>query len=477
MKANNSVYTEKGIRKMKRLVKYVIVIIIIYLLCSPYYLVIAQEQGEDQISQKLDADLKDRIIEEIASLVEEKYFFPDVALRIKDHIKGKNKNKAYDNITTLDLFILEVTKDLQSVNNDAHLGLVQRRGSFKTGVSPEEMFKTYYLNRAPFQNYGFKKVDRLLGNIGCIELDEFSYVEMDDKNVGGETARAVMKVIEKSYALIIDLRDNFGGREEMALLLLDHFFEKPIHILDNQYRGREDKQIWTKGEHAEGTLAKIPLYVLTSQHTVSGGEMFAFVLKNRNRAIIIGEKTRGAAHRTHLYSLRSSEIDVAIPSGTTIDPVTGTDWEGKGVEPDIAVSSGMAMDVAYKMALEEIIQVTVDEAERSEMEWALMEAEANVNPLILDGSFLQEYAGVYGERKIILGERGLLYQAENKPVYELAPMSKDLFSFVDKGMFYVRIRFGRDESGAINKMIMLYDTGQKREYLINQDSHNLHPIR
>jgi len=42
---------------------------------------------------------------------------------------------------------------------------------------------------------------------------------MDGINVGCETALAAMKVIEKSYALIIDLRDNFGGREEMALLL------------------------------------------------------------------------------------------------------------------------------------------------------------------------------------------------------------------------------------------------------------------
>lgn len=461
MKPNKS--AEKGIIEVARFVKYLLSIVIL-LLCSANHLVVAQEQAAAQTSQKLDAALKDKIIEEITALIEEKYVFPDVALRIKDYIMQKHKEKAYDNITTPDLFVREITKDLQSVNNDAHLGLVRRTGSFKTGVSPEEMFKTYYLNRAPFQNYGFKKVDRLQGNIGCIVLDEFSYVEMDGINVGGETAIATMKVIEKSYALIIDLRDNFGGREEMALLLLDYFFGKSTHILDNQYRGREDKQIWTKGEHTEGALTKIPLYILTSKHTVSGGEMFAYVLKNRNRATIIGEKTRGGAHRTHLFSLLSSEMDIAIPVGTTIDPVTGTDWEGKGVEPDIAVSSGMAMDIAYKMALEEIIKVTVDETEKSEMEWALMETEANVNPLILDKSVLQEYTGVFGERKVFLGERGLLYQAEYQPVYELAPMSKDLFSFVDKGMFYVRIRFVRDESGSINKMIMLYDTGQKREY-------------
>ncbi|MBA7521366.1 hypothetical protein ES705_13473 [subsurface metagenome] len=469
MKSNKSFNTEKSKRKMKQQVRYLKMNLILILLFSAFQLGFSQVQNTDNKVQKLDADLKVKIIEEIVGLIEEKYVFTDDAKKITNYMQEKQKEKAYDHITTLQGFIREITKDLRAVNNDAHLGLGTRRGSFKTGVSPEEMFKTIYLKRAPFQNYGFKKVDRLLGNVGCIVLDEFSYVEMDGENVGGETARAVMKVISNSYALIIDLRDNFGGREEMALLLLDYFFEKPTHILTNQYRGRKDKQIRTKGEHAEGRLDEIPLYVLTSRHTISGGEMFAYVLKNRKRATIIGEKTRGAAHRTHLFSLQSAKIDIAIPVGTTIDPVTGTDWEGKGVEPDIAVSSGMAMDVAYKKALEEIMQGDVDEMERNEIEWTLMEVEANVNPIILDESSLQEYVGVFGERKSTLEKGALIYQREGQTVYELAPMSKDIFSFVDKGMFYVRIRFGRNELETIDKMILIYDTGQKREYSKTND--------
>jgi hypothetical protein len=213
-----------------------------------------------------------------------------------------------------------------------------------------------------------------------------------------------------------------------------------------------------------GRLPDIPLYVLTSRHTVSGGEMFAYVLKNRKRATIIGEKTRGAAHRTHLFSLQNYKIDVAIPVGTTIDPETGTDWEGKGVEPDIAVSSAEAMDVAYKEALTKIIQSEGDRSERQEMEWALMEVEAMLNPVTIDEASLQEYVGVYGERKITLKNRTLTYQREGQSVFELKPMAKDLFLFVDKSMFYARIKFGRDKSGVINKMIIVYDTGQKDEF-------------
>ncbi len=448
---------------MKKVATFLTTGVILLALFSHAAVECPHKRGKFASSQELDTTAKGKIIEEMTRLIEEKYVFPDVARKIADSIRSRYEKEAYDPIATLPDFLRQLTKDLRSVNNDAHLGVIPRRGSVKQGVSPEEMYKTIFLKRGPFQNYGFKKVERLLGNVGCLVLDELSFVDLDGENVGGETARAAMQVLSNCDALIIDLRDNFGGREEMALLLLDYFFEKPVHLLNNRYRGREEREIWTNGEKAGERLAEIPLYVLTSQHTVSGGEMFAYVLKNRKRATIIGEITRGSAHRTHLFSLEKAKIDVAIPVGTTIDPITGTDWEGKGVVPDIDVPSAKATDVAHKIALETIVKSHTDASERYEMEWALMEVDARLNPVSLDEVSLQEFVGVFGERKIFMEGGVLKYQREGQPVYELEPMSQDLFAFVDKSMFYVRIKFGRDQSGAIDKMILFYDTGQKNE--------------
>jgi hypothetical protein len=291
---------------MKKVESFLTMCLILLTLFSPAAGEYANKQGNIASAQELDAAAKAKIIEEINGLIEEKYVFPDVAEKIAEGIRNKYRNKAYDPIATLPEFLQQLTKDLRSVNNDAHLGAIPRRGPVKEGVSPEEMYKAVFLKRGPFQNFGFKKVERLLGNVGCLVLDELAYVEMEGENVGGETARAAMQMLSNSYALIIDLRDNFGGREEMALLLLDYFFERPVHLLNNRYRGREETEIWTRGEKAGGRLAEIPLYVLTSRHTVSGGEMFAYVLKNRKRATIIGEKTRGSAHRTHRRKRRGT---------------------------------------------------------------------------------------------------------------------------------------------------------------------------
>ena len=450
---------------MKKIETFLSMALIFSLFFSPAVGEDSANLGKESLAQKLDATAKGKIIEEMARLIEEKYVFPDAAEKIAEEIRARDRKRAYAHIKTLPDFLQQLTKDLRSVNNDSHLGVVPRRGPVMQGVSPDEMYKTMYLKRGPFQNYGFKRVGRLLGNVGCLVLDEFSYVEMDGENVGGETAESAMKMLSNSYALVIDLRDNFGGREEMALFILDYFFDEPVHLLNNRYRGREETEIRTHGENAGGRLSEIPLYILISRHTVSGGEMFAFVLKNRKRATIIGEKTRGAAHRTHLFSLENEKIDVAIPVGTTVDPLTGTDWEGTGVEPDIEVPSAQAMDVAYKNALETILKASPGGSERYEMEWALMEADARLNPVTLDEAALQQYLGVFGQRQITMKNGLLIYSREGRPAYELEPMTKDLFAFVDKSMFYVRIKFDRDQSGTVNKMIMVYDTGQKAESL------------
>ena len=43
---------------------------------------------------------------------------------------------------------------------------------------------------------------------------------------------------------------------------------------------------------------------------------------------------------------------IAVPGGRPINPVTKTNWEGVGVEPDVKVSADKALQAAHLMALE-----------------------------------------------------------------------------------------------------------------------------
>jgi hypothetical protein len=422
------------------------------------------EQQKAGDKEALDPSQIAGIVEEVAGLVSENYVFEPIGRKLADHLRRRLRENAYDRMTSMGELTETITQDLRSIQNDAHLGIVDMRRFGGGGANAEELRKEYDRKRLPYRNYGFQKVDRLPGNIGRVELDEFAYVEMDGENFAGDTARASLQLIANCEAVIFDLRDNFGGRDEMARLLLGPFFESPEHILTDKYRGRADRELWTPEPAFEGRLAEVPLYVLISQHTVSGGEMFAFVLKNRGRAVLVGEKTRGGAHKTHLFPLKEHRINVAIPVGTSVDPMTGTDWEGTGVQPDIPVSSGRALDTAYLHALEHILEKGPDRWKQGEINWAKQEVEARLNPASLAPGDLEHYLGLFGERRITVDKGALIYQREKGTAYRLKPMSKDMFSFEDPGMFYVRLKFLRDDSGHVNALVMLYDTGQRREY-------------
>jgi C-terminal processing protease CtpA/Prc len=91
------------------------------------------------------------------------------------------------------------------------------------------------------------------------------------------------------------------------------------------------------------------VFVLTSARTFSGGEGFALLLQELGRAVVIGERTAGAANAAGRY--RVNEYFEAQVSSSTIRTVkSGRNWEGSGVRPDVAVAAADALRVAVEQA-------------------------------------------------------------------------------------------------------------------------------
>lgn len=102
------------------------------------------------------------------------------------------------------------------------------------------------------------------------------------------------------------------------------------------------------------------MYVLTSEHTFSGGEEFACNLKAMKRATIVGETTGGGAHPGGYVEVGGG-FAVFIPMGRPVNTVTGTNWEGTGVEPDIVTLEEEALAAAHVRALEQLIENATEE--------------------------------------------------------------------------------------------------------------------
>jgi hypothetical protein len=82
-------------------------------------------------------------------------------------------------------------------------------------------------------NFGFAKVEILAGNIGYVDLRQFSPIEP-----AVETATSVLNFIANTDAVIIDVRNNGGGEPSMVQFLTSHFLAPGGETLINTFVSR-----------------------------------------------------------------------------------------------------------------------------------------------------------------------------------------------------------------------------------------------
>jgi len=95
--------------------------------------------------------------------------------------------------------------------------------------------------------------------------------------------------------------------------------------------------------------------VLTSAATFSGAEALGYDLQQLGRATVVGERTRGGAHPRRAFRI-DAHLEATIPVARAVSPITGTNWEGTGIVPDVHVPADEALPTAYRMALERLRQ-------------------------------------------------------------------------------------------------------------------------
>ncbi|HEX9987177.1 MAG TPA: S41 family peptidase [Chloroflexia bacterium] len=313
----------------------------------------------------LDADTRREVIENLARSVESDYVFPEVAQTMSEKLRMALAAGTYDDIVEPVALRERLTTDLQDVCHDKHVR-VRCGGEIHFFGSPDEdadAARAEELAAAQWDNFGFYRVERLAGNIGYLDLHIFWDAGLPG---AGDAAVAAMNLLAYTDALIIDLRKNGGGSPSMVGLLSSFLFgPEPVHL--NSFYDRRDaktRQFWTSAYVPGPRTPDKPVFVLTSTTTFSGAEEFTYNLKNLKRATIIGETTGGGAHPGGYVDLTSG-FCVFLPGGRAVNPITGTNWEGKGVEPDIEVPQAEAFDLAYRLALETVLAKLEDAPTRS----------------------------------------------------------------------------------------------------------------
>jgi C-terminal processing protease CtpA/Prc len=292
------------------------------------------------------------VIDGAIAQLNESYVFPETAKKMEEAVRARQKRSEYDKITDGDTFATKLTENLQEVSHDKHLHVNYspvKMPERPEGGSPSPEEVAQYRKQMERMNCGFEKVEHLSGNIGYVKFTMFA-----DPDVCGATAVAAMNFLGNVDAIIFDLRENGGGDPKMVALISTYLFEKPTHLNDLwERKGDATHQYWTLPYVPGKRLEDKPVFVLTSKQTFSGAEEFCYNLKNLKRATLVGESTGGGAHPVSGHRI-DDHFMIGVPFARAINPISKTNWEGTGVEPDVKVAAPDALAKAEKLALEKV---------------------------------------------------------------------------------------------------------------------------
>jgi hypothetical protein len=330
----------------------------ISLLCCLF--AFAANAQQQVVPSKLTTAERQAVIDTLIAKVNALYVYEDVAKKMTAAVRQHQKHHDYDTITDRQFFAKVLTADMHAINNDGHLGVEYTStpvGDEKPEAPSEESANAFRRTWAR-SNFNFKKVEVLDGNIGLMQVDSFFPSDWIK-----DITQAAATFLANSDAIIIDIRENHGFADG-GYLLASYFFNEPVHWNDIYDRDAKTlRQTWTMPVVPGPKLADKDIYILVSKDCFSASEDFAYNLQAQGRAKVIGEVTGGGAHPTKPYKIGTYFL-ADIPFAYGVNPVTHTDWEGKGVQPDVKVPADQALLTAQIMAIKAVIKRIPNDKDR-----------------------------------------------------------------------------------------------------------------
>ena len=208
-------------------------------------------------------------------------------------------------------------------------------------VNRSEEILTFSVKRTELRSNPVQ-LKKLKNEIVLISISEFTR----------GTARSMRSALAASGSeragVILDLRGNPGGLLVEATDVAGAFLNGGT-VVEFFMPGKSPEIFNAIGDGD----SKTPLVVLIDRGTASAAEIVAAALQDRNRAVIVGERTFGKAAVQDLTEL-SNGAALELTIGYYLTP-NGKRLEGQGLDPDILVSPNESKSVAETRALQVLL--------------------------------------------------------------------------------------------------------------------------
>ena len=274
---------------------------------------------------------RQQLVRKIAERLDQYYVYPDVASQIKNSLVSNLESGQYDSFSDPSELAKKLHEDALAISHDKHMA-VQHMSEVNTKRASRQKRNAHF------------SYEYISDKVGYLKFNEFKQSGRAFRQM-----QQAMEALADSDTLIIDLRDNGGGSPQMVEYLASYFFSEPT-LLNTFYdrNGRVTGRVKTfRQSLSEHFAVNVNLYILTSDFTFSAAEGFSYHLQAAGKATIVGEVTGGGAHPITRQFVEP-DIRLTIPIIRAYNPITQSNWEGKGVIPDIKVTAETALDYVLR---------------------------------------------------------------------------------------------------------------------------------
>lgn len=287
-------------------------------------------------------DELDAMLLRAAELLEERHVVAETGRRGAGMLRTAVAQQRYREHAEAPVALADaLTSDLRLASGDNHL-FVEHLGDEGT---PADDWIERWRQEGPSRNWGISAVRLLPGNIGYLKLTSFYTYAL-----AVDTLRAAMELVRHSAGLVLDLTDNGGGDDETANAVMDTFLDldTPRPLLLESREGREPPRPPTDLAWPHYGTGR-PLAILIDRRTFSAPEAVAYALQQERRAVVVGSRSAGGANMTDDALPLPAGFRIGIPNRRPVGRLTGTNWEGVGVQPDEIVPGDGALWRAWEM--------------------------------------------------------------------------------------------------------------------------------
>ncbi|MEW5774110.1 MAG: S41 family peptidase [Thermodesulfobacteriota bacterium] len=170
------------------------------------------------------------------------------------------------------------------------------------------------------------------------ETLEDGYLYLRLTRFNENTTEEMRKLLKKAggkaaiKGLVLDLRNNPGGLLDQAVSVADAFLPagNVVYIQGRDASSRKDFNAKTSADDIDA-----PMVVLINAGSASASEIVAGALQDRDRALLLGEKTFGKATVQTVIPL-ADESGIKLTTALYYTP-RGRSIQAQGIEPDMAI--------------------------------------------------------------------------------------------------------------------------------------------